>query len=147
MTVFASAGKARTFDYQAGDVGYVPFAMGHYVENTGDEPLRFLEMFRSDHFADVSLNQWMALTPPRARPAAPQPRRPDHGRHRPGADQAHHREVTDADSLCHHDAPPPQPASRLLGPLERPRASAVAALSRPTPPPAQRFARAGPTPS
>src|SRR3954468_3159465 len=64
MTVFASSGKARTFDYQAGDVGYVPFAMGHYVENTGDEPLRFLEMFRSDRFADVSLAQWMALTPP-----------------------------------------------------------------------------------
>ena len=64
MTVFASAGKARTFDYQAGDVGYIPFAMGHYVENTGDEPLRFLEMFRSDRFADISLSQWMALTPP-----------------------------------------------------------------------------------
>ncbi len=64
MTVFASGGKARTFDYQAGDVGYVPFAMGHYVENTGDEPLRFLELFRSDRFADVSLNQWMGLTPP-----------------------------------------------------------------------------------
>lgn len=64
MTVFASGGKARTFDYQAGDVGYVPFAMGHYVENTGDETLVFLEMFRSDHFADISLNQWMALTPP-----------------------------------------------------------------------------------
>jgi oxalate decarboxylase len=63
MTVFASAGKARTFDYQAGDVGYIPFAMGHYIENTGNEPLRFLEMFRSDHFADISLNQWMALTP------------------------------------------------------------------------------------
>jgi len=63
MTVFASAGKARTFDYQAGDVGYVPFAMGHYVENTGDEPLRFLELFRSDRFADISLSQWMALTP------------------------------------------------------------------------------------
>jgi oxalate decarboxylase len=64
MTVFASSGKARTFDYQAGDVGYVPFAMGHYVQNTGDETLRFLEMFRSDRFADISLNQWMALTPP-----------------------------------------------------------------------------------
>jgi oxalate decarboxylase len=64
MSVFASGGKARTFDYRAGDVGYVPFAMGHYIENTGDEPLRFLEMFRSDRFADVSLNQWMALTPP-----------------------------------------------------------------------------------
>jgi len=64
MTVFASNGKARTFDYQAGDVGYVPFAMGHYVENIGSEPLRFLELFRSDRFADVSLAQWMALTPP-----------------------------------------------------------------------------------
>jgi oxalate decarboxylase len=64
MTVFASSGKARTFDYQAGDVGYVPFAMGHYILNTGDETLTFLEMFRSDHFADVSLSQWLALTPP-----------------------------------------------------------------------------------
>jgi len=64
MTVFASGGKARTFDYQAGDVGYVPFAMGHYVENIGDEPVRFLELFRSDRFSDMSLAQWMALTPP-----------------------------------------------------------------------------------
>jgi oxalate decarboxylase len=64
MTVFASSGKARTFDYRAGDVGYVPFAMGHYILNTGEEPLRFLEMFRSPTYADVSLNQWLALTPP-----------------------------------------------------------------------------------
>ena len=64
MTVFTSGGKARTFDYQAGDVGYVPFAMGHYVQNTGEETLTFLEMFKSDRFADISLNQWMALTPP-----------------------------------------------------------------------------------
>jgi oxalate decarboxylase len=64
MTVFASSGKARTFDYRAGDVGYVPFAMGHYILNTGEQPLRFLEMFRSSRYADVSLNQWLALTPP-----------------------------------------------------------------------------------
>jgi oxalate decarboxylase len=64
MTVFASSGKARTFDYQAGDVGAIPFAMGHYIENTGDEPLVFLEMFRSARYADISLNQWLALTPP-----------------------------------------------------------------------------------
>ena len=64
MTVFAAEGRARTFDYAAGDVGYVPFAMGHYVENTGPEPLRFLELFRSDRFADISLTQWLALTPP-----------------------------------------------------------------------------------
>ena len=63
MGVFASEGKARTFDYRAGDVGYVPFAMGHYIENIGDKPLRFLEMLRSSRFQDISLNQWMALTP------------------------------------------------------------------------------------
>jgi oxalate decarboxylase len=63
MTVFDSPGKARTFDYSAGDVGYVPFGTGHYVENTGDSQLRFLELFKSDRFADVSLTQWLALTP------------------------------------------------------------------------------------
>lgn len=64
MGVFASSGQARTFDFRAGDVGYVPFAMGHYIENTGDKPLRFLELFKSDHYADISLNQWLASTPP-----------------------------------------------------------------------------------
>ncbi|MBY0158579.1 oxalate decarboxylase family bicupin [Cytobacillus firmus] len=63
MTVFAGNGAARTFDYRAGDVGYVPFAFGHYIQNTGTESLWFLEMFRSDRFEDISLNQWMALTP------------------------------------------------------------------------------------
>ena len=64
MGVFGASGQARTFDYQAGDIGYVPFAMGRYIENTGTTPLRFLEMFKSSYFADVSLNQWLALTPP-----------------------------------------------------------------------------------
>lgn len=64
MGVFGAEGQARTFDYRAGDVGYVPFAMGHYIENMGTTPVRFLEVFRSGYFADVSLNQWMALTPP-----------------------------------------------------------------------------------
>ncbi|BBH19529.1 oxalate decarboxylase [Paenibacillus baekrokdamisoli] len=63
MTVFAGNGTARTFDYRAGDVGYVPFANGHYIQNTGNQTLWFLEMFKSDRFVDISLNQWMALTP------------------------------------------------------------------------------------
>jgi len=63
MTVFASQDSSRTFDFRAGDVGYVPKSMSHYVENTGDTPLKFLELFRSDRFEDVSLNQWLALTP------------------------------------------------------------------------------------
>jgi oxalate decarboxylase len=63
MTVFASVNNARTFNFQAGDVGAVPFPMGHYIENIGKTTLRFLEIFRSDHFADVSLAQWLAFTP------------------------------------------------------------------------------------
>jgi oxalate decarboxylase len=63
MTVFASRGEARTFNFQAGDVGAVPFPMGHYIENIANTTLRFLEMFRSSYFADVSLAQWLAFTP------------------------------------------------------------------------------------
>jgi oxalate decarboxylase len=44
--------------------GYVPVAMGHYLENTGTGPLRFLETFKSRYFVDFSLDTWMALTPP-----------------------------------------------------------------------------------
>jgi oxalate decarboxylase len=64
MTVFAGSGQARTFDYQAGDVGMAPVNTAHYIENRGEGMLRFLALFRSDHYADVSLNQWLALTPP-----------------------------------------------------------------------------------
>lgn len=63
MTVFASNRSAQTFDYQAGDVGYVPRAQPHYVENTGKTTLRFFEMFRSPQFQDVPLAQWLAFTP------------------------------------------------------------------------------------
>jgi oxalate decarboxylase len=64
MGVLAASGQARTFDFWAGDVGYVPFAMGHYIENTGTTRLRFLEVFKSSYYADLSLDTWMALTPP-----------------------------------------------------------------------------------
>lgn len=63
MTVFSATAMASTFDYQAGDVGYVPRFMPHYVENTGKTTLRFLELFRSDRFEDISISQWLALTP------------------------------------------------------------------------------------
>jgi oxalate decarboxylase len=39
MGVFATSGQARTFDFRANDVGYVPLAMGHYIENTGNTTL------------------------------------------------------------------------------------------------------------
>ncbi|MER2000281.1 MAG: cupin domain-containing protein [Lysinibacillus sp.] len=63
MTGYAADGTARTFDVRAGDVGYIPFCYGHYIQNTGCETLWYLEVFHSPKYADISLTQWMALTP------------------------------------------------------------------------------------
>ncbi|CCM04232.1 uncharacterized protein FIBRA_06399 [Fibroporia radiculosa] len=64
VTVFASSSTARTYNYEAGDIGFVPATYGHYVENIGNDTLHFLEIFNTAVYADVSLNQWLALTPP-----------------------------------------------------------------------------------
>ena len=37
--------------------GYIPASHGHYVENTGNTTLRFLEVFKTATFQDVSLSQ------------------------------------------------------------------------------------------
>ena len=63
MPVFMPGPKARTFNFSAGDIGYVPVGGFHYVQNIGDEPLQFLEVFNSSHFSDISLAQWIAMTP------------------------------------------------------------------------------------
>lgn len=63
MTVFDAVDNARTFDFVAGDVGYVPKTLAHYIENTGDEPVRVLNVFHTGVYRDVSLNNWLALTP------------------------------------------------------------------------------------
>jgi oxalate decarboxylase len=64
MTVFTPVGSARTMDFKANDVGYVPAMAGHYVENTGDTDLVVLEMFKASEFVDVSLNNWLRRLPP-----------------------------------------------------------------------------------
>jgi oxalate decarboxylase len=63
MTVFASSGEARTMDYKPNDVGYVQQVAGHYVENTGNDDLVFLALFKSSYFSEVSLNQWIRRLP------------------------------------------------------------------------------------
>jgi oxalate decarboxylase len=64
MTVFASSGKARTMDFKANDVGFVPAVAGHFIQNTGSEDLIFLETFKSSRYADFSLDQWIRRLPP-----------------------------------------------------------------------------------
>jgi oxalate decarboxylase len=66
MTVFMPVGSARTMDFKANDVGYVPAVAGHYIENTGDTNLVFLEMFKAPRFMQFSLNNWLRHLPPEA---------------------------------------------------------------------------------
>jgi oxalate decarboxylase len=63
MTSFIAGSAARTMDFEQGDVGYILQSTPHYVQNTGDTDLVFLEMFKSDHYEDISLAEWMAHTP------------------------------------------------------------------------------------
>ena len=64
MTIFATGGRARTMDFETGDVGYVQKTLPHYIENTGTTELKFLEMFKSSFYHDLALSEWLTHTPP-----------------------------------------------------------------------------------
>jgi len=66
MTVFPGQEAARTMDFNANDVGFVSNMAGHYIENTGEEDLVFLEMFAAPEFQQISLNQWLRALPSQA---------------------------------------------------------------------------------
>jgi oxalate decarboxylase len=63
QTVFATGGRARTMDFESGDVGYVQKTLPHYIENTGTTDLKFLEMFKSSFYQDLALSEWLTHTP------------------------------------------------------------------------------------
>ncbi|KAI5918031.1 RmlC-like cupin domain-containing protein [Camillea tinctor] len=63
-TVFIGNANARTFDFRAGDTGVFPDNSGHYIENTSEtEDLVWIEIYKSDRVEDISLTQWLGLTP------------------------------------------------------------------------------------
>jgi len=64
MTIFATGGRARTMNFQAGDVGYIEKTLPHYIENTGDTDLKFLEMFKASVYQGLALSEWLTHTPP-----------------------------------------------------------------------------------
>ena len=53
VTVFNTGPAAITANFHAGDIGYVKKALGHYVENTGNTDLVYMEVFRADRFEEV----------------------------------------------------------------------------------------------
>ncbi len=64
MTLFKNKSDARTMNFAAGDIGYIPVTLPHYIENTGSDDLVFLEMFKTAKYDDISLNNWIAAIPP-----------------------------------------------------------------------------------
>jgi len=62
---FFGNGQARTQDVREGDIAYIQQYRAYYVENTGDCELKFIEVFPNTNFADISLGQWLAHTPPK----------------------------------------------------------------------------------
>jgi oxalate decarboxylase family bicupin protein len=63
-TIFIGNAAARTFDFSAGDTAVFPDNSGHYIENTSqNETLEWVELYKSDVVQDISLAQWLALTP------------------------------------------------------------------------------------
>lgn len=47
LTVYVAPASSRTFNFQAGDTGYVPVVDAHYLENTGDTDLVYLGEYRT----------------------------------------------------------------------------------------------------
>jgi oxalate decarboxylase len=64
LTVFNTGPKVASNTFHAGDIGYVKKDFGHYIRNTGNTDLVYLEVFRSSHYAEVSLSDWLTHTPP-----------------------------------------------------------------------------------
>jgi oxalate decarboxylase len=63
MGVFGSHGRARTEEFNAGDVGYVPQGYGHYIENAGNEDLELLIVLNNGEYQSISLTAWVAANP------------------------------------------------------------------------------------
>jgi len=62
-TVFNTGPQAVTQNFNPGDIGYVKRAFGHYIRNTGNTDLVYLEVFNSAFYSDVSLSDWLTHTP------------------------------------------------------------------------------------
>jgi oxalate decarboxylase len=64
MGVFNTGPNVLTMDFSPGDIGYVKRNFGHYVQNVGDTDLQFFAVFRTPHYAEVSLSDWLTHSPP-----------------------------------------------------------------------------------
>jgi oxalate decarboxylase len=63
MRIFGGHGRVATRDFTKGNVGFIKQGYGHYVENIGTEPLRFIAMFNNPEYQEISISSWLAGNP------------------------------------------------------------------------------------
>jgi oxalate decarboxylase len=64
VTIFGSHSRVKTMEYGPGQIAFIKQGYGHFVESTGDEPLRLLILFNSATYQEISISQWLAANPP-----------------------------------------------------------------------------------
>jgi len=63
-TAFPGGSAARTFNFFPGDTGVFPVGWGHYIKNDSpDEPLIYLELWKAPKFVEYTATQWLSLMP------------------------------------------------------------------------------------
>jgi oxalate decarboxylase len=63
MGVFNTGPNVMTMDFNPGDIGYVKKNFGHYVQNVGDTELQFFAVFRTPHYEEIALSDWLKHSP------------------------------------------------------------------------------------
>lgn len=61
--IFLAQGNHVTEEFEAGDIGYVPMGAGHYIKNTGENPLIVLIGFNDGDYLALDLSDWLRTNP------------------------------------------------------------------------------------
>ncbi len=64
VRIFGGHQRILTEEFSKGHVGFIRQGFGHYVENIGTEPLKFIAMFNSPFFEEISITSWLSGNPP-----------------------------------------------------------------------------------
>jgi oxalate decarboxylase len=64
VTIFGAHGRARTEEFAPGQVAFIQQGFGHCVEQVGSEPTKFVVLFNSPVFQEISISGWLAGNPP-----------------------------------------------------------------------------------
>jgi oxalate decarboxylase len=63
VSIFGSHSRVKTMDYDKGKVAFIKQGYGHYVENTGKEPLKLIVLFNSPIYQELNINDWLNANP------------------------------------------------------------------------------------